>query len=239
MSRFLIIMNTSKALIDITTTITRFEKESEDWKDKYIKVIEDNKKHIDRLEEDIKKHISTIDDLSLKVENLQTQIDQLKATRKNFSDKLLLGELGRQIEKAICKHILGDNTRINTLYVMFSLLKSDKSFKTNWSNLMSNVGWNNNLYQTILDLKDLHLNECHPTTCEDGSSLTSDYLQNIASNYIKGQYKSLILQDIKTLLNILESFNKQTLFFGIHCRLTCWLFHYVNFDYKVDENTDY
>eukprot|EP01132_Coremiostelium_polycephalum_P007563 gene7563-9298_t len=206
-------------ILDITSHITLLKKERDMWRDKFIKAIEEHKREVEDLKEKINsqnKNIETLEyeiiQLNLKINNLQSEIKELKERRINAHENHFLGEISRQTEKSICKHILGIETRVNTLSIMFNLLKEDDNAKNNWVEYKKEVKWDHYLYQTILELKERRLNDCHPSKTTDGDPITKTYLQYISNKHIKGRYKQEILDDIKCMVDILEALNGPTLF---------------------------
>jgi len=173
--------------------------------------------------------------LQLREENtkLLTQINELEIMNKNqyeITEKLekrlkeiekgleidhnnrLLGELARQVEKALCLKIL-NNPRIYSLPIMFKQLKQDPNLanaKANWNICKQNIGWDNFLYQTLTALKDSRAKDNHPNTTYQGKPITSSVLKAIIKNSIQNKDDQ---NDAYKLVSILEMENgKENLF---------------------------
>jgi len=166
----------------------------------------------ERLEKEIQQLRERIEKLQevnrdLVQENKQVKSnDQLLLRLKNLEDKLeadhnsrLLGELARQVEKALCLRILND-PRVYSLTIMFKQLKNNADAKAAWNKLMPQLKWDNYLWQTLLYLKDTRSRPNHPTTTLHGEPVSAVFLRDLVNRNIENKYTK---SDALKLIDIL------------------------------------
>jgi len=204
----------------LTEKIFVLEAEKKQLEQKYTTMLEENhKKHaeeIGRLQKEIvvlegrirelQNQYETLMKKSEKTEEslflLRNQYDTLTVENENTREKLLLGELALQVEKFICRRVLGKETYIHNIGVMYEELKTNEEFNENWSRLKKEIQWNASLSQAIKDLKKYRLQDGHPIKTVAGQPITEDYLKTLAEKHFpKNIY-------INRLISILSKYSE-------------------------------
>ena len=99
--------------------------------------------------------------------------------------------------------ILGDETTVRSLPVMFGILQSDAKLHQLWEDLKAKLCWSNNTWGTIEFLKDYRLPISHPISDLEGKGITKVLLLQLAKKYLK----SKDYQQVPILISVLEKFH--------------------------------
>lgn len=137
--------------------------------------------------------------LRANVQQLKDKIARLKADRET----LILVELGRQVERQLCRAVLGSTTAVTSLSMMFKELKQNSQAKTKWEELEQNLRWSNELWGSVQYLKELRMDPGHPTVDTDGNHVTKALLIALAN---KKSIPMVHKPNVSKLAELLEKF---------------------------------
>ncbi|KYQ91482.1 hypothetical protein DLAC_08449 [Tieghemostelium lacteum] len=185
-------------------------KEISDLKNENKSIMYENKCRQDLMSKeisDLKNENKCRQDLmSKEISDLLSSDISLDICEIKFSkEKLILGELARQFEKATCRALLGPNTRVYSLSQIEQHLTQESS--TKWAMIKANINWVDSAQWTVGELKEIRLNESYPLVTPDGLPVTRQYINTIAPKHINQRHKAAILKDINMLINLLEQYN--------------------------------
>lgn len=168
----------------------------------------------EKLLEEFAKDIAILKSQIVSLENKLKQATDDLENLKPKPEMLVLGELARQYEKAVCRAIFGYNTRIFTLQGMDSRVIGKPELSTKWAEEKAKINWDEDLEITIKILKENRLPFSHPLVTADNEPITKEYIKTIAKKHITNKDPGFeqTLSDINRLLGALENHNKNTLF---------------------------
>lgn len=143
---------------------TQLEKENSELKNKYIRALEEKqmtelKKENERVTEELSK--------------VTTKLDQLMKEANTTNERVILGELGKQVEKANCRKVLGTKSRIHSLILLQDRINSQPERELSWEDFVKQVRWTDRLEQMVVTLKESFAG--HPTLDTKNKPITKDY----------------------------------------------------------------
>eukprot|EP01123_Difflugia_compressa_P003047 TRINITY_DN138_c0_g1_i1.p1 TRINITY_DN138_c0_g1~~TRINITY_DN138_c0_g1_i1.p1 ORF type:complete len:251 (+),score=21.78 TRINITY_DN138_c0_g1_i1:35-787(+) len=143
-------------------------------------------------------------EFKIELEKLRNEMDLLCEKRKSEVDHLLVRELARHTEKLLCRHILGEDTKITSLPILFKELKDRQDAKTRWEEFKKKRNWNrttwNEIWSLMQELKENGLSSGHPCTDFEGNPVTAGYMREITLKVILPSQKQILEEIISTLL---------------------------------------
>jgi hypothetical protein len=120
-------------------------------------------------------------------------------------------ELGKQVEKAICRKVLGMKSRIHSLILLQvekGRINSQPERELPWEDFVKQVRWTDRLEQIVVTLKESFAG--HPTLDTKNKPITKDYVhQPLHKNFAP---KPEDLADALRLVEILDELNGAFLF---------------------------
>jgi hypothetical protein len=189
-------------IVSMKKQIKELQLKIKNQESKINRLIEENK----ILKDDIKSLKNENNILKNENQILKDDLKLLKDHQEQTNQRLILGELARQVEKHICRQLLGNKTRINS----FSILRRELE-KNNQINQLDQLKDQLclDIYkdQMIDQLKTLRLPESHPHHYKNWggsphsppSVITASIIKTIAQQHYQGDD----LNDIYGLVDIL------------------------------------
>lgn len=137
----------------LLSRIETLEKEKQVLELKYIAVLEEPNKlslevaslssKVDSLNSVIEHQQSELASLSEQLRKITAELELLKKDHLDRDSRLLLGELARAVEKELIRAVLGSDSKITSLTLMFKEAKQDTELNKRWAKLKQEIGWNN------------------------------------------------------------------------------------------------
>lgn len=143
--------------VDMRTTLreTEIREETDGIKTKYVDLLEKmTRKRAAKVKEDMEKLSKETAEVKGDVEKVRKEIAELTAVCKERNRRPIFVEFGRRVEKALCKAVLGKDTRISSLQILHVVLQKNAKARQVWDEVTARIGWTDELWQMVITLKD-------------------------------------------------------------------------------------
>jgi len=167
-------------------------------------IMEYVRKHISKLDTKIlnlKKENEILNEKLLNIENKYNEIiSNLQQNNEYIEKSIILKELANEIEKIICQKVLGEKTLCHNLSILKSFVKNDPIINNKWNQLKKELKWNNYMYQTLEELKNIGFVYI-PSSKSTIKPITEKNILNIIDERITNKKEK---DELKSLINLLK-----------------------------------